>query len=45
MTANYDIAIVGSGPSGLSCAARAAELGLTHVLLEAEQHPSDTIYR
>ena len=45
MTTSYDIAIVGSGPSGLSCAARAAELGLTHVLLEAEQHPSDTIYR
>src|SRR3954451_16880439 len=41
----YSIAIVGSGPSGLSCAAHAAELGLSHVLLEAEPHASDTIYR
>ncbi|HEX2829474.1 MAG TPA: cyclic nucleotide-binding domain-containing protein [Burkholderiales bacterium] len=39
------IAIIGSGPSGLSCAAHAAELGVSHVLLEAEGHPSDTIYR
>jgi CRP-like cAMP-binding protein/thioredoxin reductase/Fe-S-cluster-containing hydrogenase component 2 len=41
----YEIAIIGSGPSGLSCAAHAAELGLSHVLLEAEPHASDTIYR
>src|SRR5688572_10421855 len=41
----YQIAIVGSGPSGLSCAAHAAELGVSHVLLEAESHASDTIYR
>src|SRR5918911_4688621 len=41
----YTIAIVGSGPSGLSCAAHAAELGISHVLLEAETHASDTIYR
>jgi CRP-like cAMP-binding protein/thioredoxin reductase/Fe-S-cluster-containing hydrogenase component 2 len=39
------IAIVGSGPSGLSCAAHAAELNVPHVLLEAEEHPSHTIYR
>jgi flavin-dependent dehydrogenase len=39
------IAIVGSGPSGLSCAAHAAELNVTHVLLEAEEHPSHTIFR
>jgi CRP-like cAMP-binding protein/Fe-S-cluster-containing hydrogenase component 2/thioredoxin reductase len=39
------IAIIGSGPSGLSCAAHAAELNVPHVLLEGEEHPSHTIYR
>ena len=39
------IAIVGSGPSGLSCASHAAELDVPHVLLEAEEHPSHTIFR
>jgi CRP-like cAMP-binding protein/thioredoxin reductase/ferredoxin-like protein FixX len=39
------IAIVGSGPAGLSAAAHAAELGLSYVLLEAEQHLSNTIFR
>jgi CRP-like cAMP-binding protein/thioredoxin reductase/Fe-S-cluster-containing hydrogenase component 2 len=38
------IAVIGAGPSGLSCAAHAAELGLSHVLLEAEDHPAHTIY-
>ncbi|MGE5522991.1 MAG: NAD(P)/FAD-dependent oxidoreductase, partial [Rhodospirillaceae bacterium] len=45
MTERVNIAVIGSGPGGLSCAARAAELGLSHVLLEAEDHPSHTIYR
>jgi predicted flavoprotein YhiN len=39
------IAIIGSGPSGLSCASHAAELNVPHVLLEAEEHPSHTIFR
>src|SRR6476646_2138063 len=39
------IAIVGSGPAGLSAAARAAQLGLSHVLLEKTDHLSDTIYK
>jgi CRP-like cAMP-binding protein/Fe-S-cluster-containing hydrogenase component 2/thioredoxin reductase len=39
------IAIVGSGPAGLSAAARAAELKLSHVLLEKTGHLSDTIYK
>ncbi|HUR39948.1 MAG TPA: cyclic nucleotide-binding domain-containing protein [Verrucomicrobiae bacterium] len=42
---SFRIAIVGSGPSGLSAAARAAELGLSYVLLEAEPHLSNTIFR
>lgn len=41
----FKIAIVGSGPSGLSAAAHAAELGIPHVLLELEQHPAATIYK
>ncbi len=41
----FKIAIVGSGPSGLSAAAHAAELGVPHVLLESENHPADTIYK
>jgi CRP-like cAMP-binding protein/thioredoxin reductase/Pyruvate/2-oxoacid:ferredoxin oxidoreductase delta subunit len=41
----YRIAIVGSGPAGLSAAAHAAELGIPHVLLEAEDHLSNTIHK
>ncbi len=41
----FQIAIVGSGPSGLSAAAHAAELGASHVLLEGERHVADTIYK
>ncbi len=41
----YRIAIIGSGPAGLSAAARAAALGLRHVLLEKTDHLSDTIYK
>jgi CRP-like cAMP-binding protein/thioredoxin reductase/Na+-translocating ferredoxin:NAD+ oxidoreductase RNF subunit RnfB len=47
MTATiFDIAIVGSGPAGLSAAGRAAALGLHHVLLESDaSHAADTIFR
>ncbi|HEX8655294.1 MAG TPA: cyclic nucleotide-binding domain-containing protein [Allosphingosinicella sp.] len=45
MTSTFRIAIVGSGPAGLSAAARAAQLGLSHVLLEKTDHLSDTIYK
>ena len=45
MSQRVKIAIVGSGPGGLSAAARAAERGLPHVLLEAEPHLSNTIFR
>jgi thioredoxin reductase len=41
----FKIAIVGSGPGGISAAARAAERGESHVLLEAEPHLSNTIFR
>jgi len=39
------LAIVGSGPAGLSAASRAAALGLSHLLLEKADHLSDTIYK
>ena len=41
----YRIAIIGSGPAGLSAAGRAAELGISHILLEKTDHLSDTIYK
>jgi cGMP-dependent protein kinase 2 len=44
-TARFRVAIVGSGPAGLSAAAHAARLGMAHVLLEKTDHLSDTIYR
>lgn len=43
--ADLDIAIVGSGPAGLSAAGRAQELGCSYVLFETETHASDTIYK
>ena len=45
MSETVRIAIVGSGPAGLSAAARAAQLGLSHVLIEKTDHLSDTIYK
>ncbi|MDO9487153.1 MAG: NAD(P)-binding domain-containing protein, partial [Sphingomonadaceae bacterium] len=45
MSERYRIAIIGSGPAGLSAAARAAARGLPHVLLEKTDHLSDTIYK
>lgn len=41
----YRVAIVGSGPAGLSAACHAAELGVPHVLLEGAPHCANTIYR
>ena len=45
MGESYRIAIVGSGPAGLSAACRAGEMGDSHVLLEAQPHLSNTIFR
>lgn len=45
MSEIYEIAVVGSGPGGLSAACRAAEMGDSHVLLEAQPHLSNTIFR
>jgi len=45
VASTYKVAIVGSGPAGLSAAARAAQLGMPHILLEKTDHLSDTIFR
>ncbi|MBX9728963.1 MAG: FAD-dependent oxidoreductase, partial [Sphingopyxis sp.] len=40
-----DILVVGSGPAGLSAAARAHAKGMAYILLEKTDHLSDTIYK
>ena len=41
----YRVAIIGSGPGGLSAAAHAAEMGVSHILIEGESQISNTIFR
>ena len=41
----FKVAIIGSGPAGMSAASRAARLGMSHVLLEKTDHLSDTIFK
>ena len=43
--ARFQVAIVGSGPAGLSAAAHAAAKGMSHVLIEKTDHLSDTIFK
>ena len=45
MEADFTIAIIGSGPAGLSAAGHCASLGIPHILLEAQEHLADTIYK
>jgi len=45
MSEIYKVAVIGSGPAGLSAAAHAAKKGLSHILLEKTDHLSDTIFR
>src|SRR5258705_8055183 len=40
---DFEVAILGAGPGGLSAAARAAQRGLSHVLLEAAEQHANTI--
>ncbi len=41
----YEVAIIGSGPGGLSAAVTAAKQGLSHIMLERTDHLSDTLYK
>jgi CRP-like cAMP-binding protein/thioredoxin reductase/Fe-S-cluster-containing hydrogenase component 2 len=41
----FQIAIIGSGPAGLSAGARAAARGLSHVVLERSDVASNTIFK
>ena len=43
MRKHFNIIIIGAGPSGLSAAARAAENGVSHLLLEATEAAANTI--
>jgi CRP-like cAMP-binding protein/thioredoxin reductase/Fe-S-cluster-containing hydrogenase component 2 len=45
LSTDFKIAIVGSGPAGLSAAAHAAKKGVSHVLLERTDHLNDTIFK
>ena len=45
LATDFKVAIVGSGPAGLSAAAHAAKLGVTHVLFERTSHLNDTIFK
>lgn len=45
MADRVKVAIVGSGPAGLSAGAHAAKIGINHVLIERAPHASDTIYK
>ena len=45
MSEPVKVAIIGSGPAGLSAASRAGQLGLSHILLEKTDHLSDTIFK
>ena len=45
MSEAVKVAIIGSGPAGLSAASRAGQLGLSHILLEKTDHLSETIFK
>ncbi|MCZ6860974.1 MAG: NAD(P)-binding domain-containing protein, partial [Alphaproteobacteria bacterium] len=45
MSEEFRVAIVGSGPAGLSAAGRAAQLQVPHILLEKAPHIADTIQK
>ncbi|MDA0366855.1 MAG: cyclic nucleotide-binding domain-containing protein [Proteobacteria bacterium] len=45
MTEHYQVAIVGSGPCGMSAGGRAAEQKVSHIVFERTDHLSDTIFK
>jgi len=45
LATDFQIAIIGSGPAGLSAATHAATKGVPHILLERTSHLNDTIFK
>ena len=45
MSVVVEIAVIGAGPGGMSAAARCAELGVEHVLLESSSKIANTIQK
>lgn len=45
MADHYKVAIIGSGPGGLSAAAHAAVVGMDHILFEKTDHVADTQFK
>jgi cGMP-dependent protein kinase 2 len=45
MTDKVQVAIIGSGPAGMSAASRAAARGMSHVMIEGANRLADTIQR
>src|SRR3569832_22957 len=45
MAERFEVAIIGSGPGGLSAGARAAARGISHVVLERERRFAETIQK
>ncbi|MEM7671662.1 MAG: NAD(P)-binding domain-containing protein, partial [Pseudomonadota bacterium] len=43
--AEFKVAIIGSGPAGISAATRAASLGISHVLLERAENLNNTLFK
>ncbi len=39
----FDLAVIGAGPGGLSAGARAANRGLSHIVLEAAEKHANTL--
>lgn len=42
---NYDVAIVGAGPAGMSAAIRLRELGASVVVIDEQPSPGGQIFR
>src|SRR3984957_4628791 len=40
---HFDLAVLGAGPGGLSAAARAAQRGMSHVLIQAADKHANTV--
>lgn len=45
MKAEYDLIIIGSGPTGITAARQASEYGLNFILLDEQGYPGGNVYR